>query len=624
MSKLMQKQGRFLTSSVFDTLKLLDEVSCGKTNEERKKMNGADAKAFNAVRQKNKKNLTLYEEQIRNKQAVDTTSQTFSGKSVDEDTAQPKIIELTPENVLRKLQEVIGSRGRKHADKQENISTLRKLFGLSANDRHKAQVIVGCISTEFDMLIPSVGYLGLETWLETVGDTSGLVDLLRSVAGDQTKVDSEAEELGLPGFSSLQGSLLSFAQRLDDEFTKALQILDAHTTEYEEYLRAENKLMGVLAKCCQYFEGNPEAQSQLLLRQLEHYYFRNVSAVTALGGTERSVADICSRLYVTSTERIRIRALLCHVFHLALHGHYARARDVFISSHVVDHLVNIEVSTQILYNRTVVQLGIAAFQRGLLKEAYFALQEICSSGRPRELLAQGLQSQKYAERTAEQERAERQRQLPSHMHISIELIDSVFLTVSMLLEIPQAAAAGRRFYRGERRLFPSRHLRRLMDAYDRNLFNGPPENIRDHIIAAAKALANGHWSQCLNLTVESHLWDLFQQPSVITQMLQRKVRESAFCTWLLAFGPTYLSQDLTAIASRFDLSDQTVAVILEQMISDHNIPARLDGNYLVWQPDVEISPVQEVMLQLKDKLSVLADRNIECAELFTRSDPPMA
>lgn len=32
---------------------------------------------------------------------------------------------------------------------------------------------------------------------------------------------------------------------------------------------------------------------------------------------------------------------------------------------------------------------------------------------------------------------------------------------------------------------------RLMDNYDRQSFTGPPENVRDHVMAAVRALATG-------------------------------------------------------------------------------------------------------------------------------------
>lgn len=48
------------------------------------------------------------------------------------------------------------------------------------------------------------------------------------------------------------------------------------------------------------------------------------------------------------------------------------------------------------------------------------ITEVCQYNKGRELLAQGLSYAKNMERSQEQERAERQRQLPYHMHINLE------------------------------------------------------------------------------------------------------------------------------------------------------------------------------------------------------------
>lgn len=208
------------------------------------------------------------------------------------------------------------------------------------------------------------------------------------------------------------------------------------------------------------------------------------------------------------------------------------------------------------------------------------------------------------------------------MHINLELIDAVFLASSMLLEVPQAAASARRVTRGDRKIFQSRHLRRLIDQYDRNLFNGPPENTRDRIICAAKALASGDWARCMELTCSSTLWNLFPNPMVINKMLTSKIKEAGLSSLILAFGPSFTTLNLDNLSKIFDLPFDDLAKIVSCLAQGQNIPVKLDSSHLVWTASVELTPLQAIILQLQDKSQLLLERNEETMDLIQKTSEP--
>lgn len=243
-------------------------------------------------------------------------------------------------------------------------------------------------------------------------------------------------------------------------------------------------------------------------------------SLEAQGDTSGLIHALCTYLYKSGNSLLRTRAMLSHVYHYALHNDFHTARDMLLMSHLQESIHSADVATQILYNRTVVQLGLCAFRVGLIKEAQATLQDIFTTQRVKELLAQGTHQQRFQTLTPEQEKTEKQRLLPFHMHINTELLEAAFLVSSMLVEIPLLASIDSE---EQKRKAISKPFRRLLDFADRQVFTGPPESTRDHIMQASKALQDGEWEQCRDLIQSIKIWSLMPEAASVKEMLAKCV-----------------------------------------------------------------------------------------------------
>lgn len=568
-----------------------------------------------------------------------------------------KTLQYTSESILKHLRVVVESRGKKNTDRLEQIRVMEKLLEVATTPYQRIRILLTIISTRFDLSTTSTAnYMSPEQWKSAEQELSTLLSTLEentdyvvTEGAEEWEDDEKAPQPTPTEPVRVPGSIVSFVERLDDELTRSLQHIDPHTAEYIERLSDEQQLYNNIVRALSYVENlndkektdsRQDSVNRVLMRRLEHIYFKPSQVVTILEDgswkalpahidtkvTPRNsrtdapglVQTLCNYLFKHSDGIIRARAMLCQIYFLALHDNYYRSRDLMLMSHLTENISNFDVSTQILFNRTLVQIGLCAFRAGLIYEAQNTLSEVCGSGRQKELLAQGIILQRYSSVSPEQERLERQRQLPFHMHINLELLECIYLTSSMFLEVPLMAQTSSS-PELKRRII-SKTFRRMLDYNERQVFNGPPENTRDGVIMSAKFLAAGDWKKATTLLNSIKIWELMAQPEKIKELLTHQIQEDGLRTYLFTYAPFYDTLSISSLATMFELSEKKIAAVVSRMISHEELGAALDqvNDAIIFRKGVELSRLQSQIVTLADKSMTLLEGNEKTLEQRTQ------
>merc|ERR1719225_379160 len=448
-----------------------------------------------------------------------------NGGGADKPKMFEKDAEINHELVVKKLREIMAARGRKRTNRKEQIELLNELYHISEDHNlgigMAVKIKFADISAIFDYNPKISAAMKPEYWEKCVPAVDQLLDMVGNntedlITGEHILEDSESFE---EKPYKVRGCFLAVCERLNEEFYKVLKSCDAHSHEYVERLKDEEKVMAVLQKAQKILEKSqtPSEMCRIYLQQIDHIYFKFDSQVIKQKNGEipadietslHKMREMSQYIYAKdTTDRLRTRAILSHVYHHAIHDNWYEARDLMLMSHLQDTISHSDPLTQILYNRTMVQLGLCGFRHAEIRDAHNALLDIQLGGRSKELLAQGLLPQRHHERSSEQEKIEKQRQMPFHMHINLELLECVYLVSAMLIEIPYMAA---------------------------------------HEFDARRRMI-------INSKMNAKVWDLFYEADKVREMLSRKIQEETLRTYLFTYSKVYNSISIDSLAAMFEL-----------------------------------------------------------------------
>lgn len=642
--------------------------------ETTKKMNATYSRAFNTVRQRVKKQIKEYQAHMdlfRSQPELFDTEEPLEGLSnniagaaqqngEEDANAFTSVGSKTFSPIFTVLKQISETRGKKNIDKFEQLQTLEDLLKENASTGSSFELISiyqMLLSIRFDAS-SNQSFMPIDQWKKSEADLNSFLDLLEAKSSEYqvSELGTATDDIDIEPIANAQGvkvifgSIASLIERLDDELTRSLQYSDPHSIEYIERLKDESIIYKLIVRGQLYIESTTpeEIRSKheagqlfrIVMRRLEHIHYKPNQLITA-NETEawknidtKFDSSIVARnsepndLLVGLSDFLTLNAkaiygknaLLCSIYYYAINNQYTKARDLFLTSHIYSTIHNSESALQVMYNRALVQLGLSAFKAGVIEESHQALNEIANSQRLKELLGQGFNSKYPSQATA----AEKQKLLPFHMHINLELLECVFMTSSLLIEIPAMAAASS-LSKDSKRKASLKSFKSKLDFHDRQYFTGPPESIKDHVVHASIALQKGDWSKAYQLLSSIKIWKLFPDTEQLLSMMKNQLQVEGLRTYIFTYKSIYSKLSIAKLSTLFELENESVHSIVEKMIQSGDISASIDESKSIINfisNDHQRTKLQELAIVMNEKVGLLTEKNEKTASNgYSRKQP---
>src|SRR5262249_2636395 len=124
------------------------------------------------------------------------------------------------------------------------------------------------------------GIMNATAWSDAAIEINSLLTLLEEhpnivVREDVVEGEVPSWQQPLDGPVRIRGSIIAYLDRLEDEFTRALQQTDPHSADYLDRLRSHPILYALVVRCIAYFEriGHTSSLTRAILTRLEQVYY---------------------------------------------------------------------------------------------------------------------------------------------------------------------------------------------------------------------------------------------------------------------------------------------------------------------------------------------------------------
>jgi len=142
----------------------------------------------------------------------------------------------------------------------------------------------------------------------------------------------------------------------------------------------------------------------------------------------------------------------------------------------------------------------------------------------------------------------------------------------------------------------SKNFKKLIDQYDMKAFYLAPENYRDNIVFAAKALNKSNWRKAVDHIFSIKLIQKMPEykDEIFKNALVFRFKETALKAFLLRAAKSYQSFSFTSLEKIFEIERTQLFRIVKKMINRNEINAHFDSGNELLILDVKSNEINEL------------------------------
>lgn len=576
-------------------------------------------------KEENEKTKEKDAEKIKNKvkKPVKVKQSDVEDRHEEKEIGQKKAI--TEADIEKELNEITNQRG--HLQRpEESASRIDYLLTLTNNLTLKIKLLNLYILICFDTSLGQFSALPLEMWTKIHDSILTLFEYYHVLI--TTQADSNKD--GISNVKNiLQGTLVSILEKLELELYKSLQFTDQNSSEYISRIKDELKFLLLCSKIeAFYTELNDQVSiSRIYVLILLHIYYKNEESIKKMierfnlnidrdeylikscESPEKFITQLCNSIYTYCDEKSKIKAMLCNIYFLCVHDRYNTAKDLLKRSQVFEVIqIMRDDSLKILYNRTLAKLGLCAFRNGKFSDSLHYLNPLCQTGtsKLKEYLSQSYN--KENEKSIFFDKEDKKRVIPYIMTINIDEVECSYYIASMISDLPNIVL----FKLGRKHKPFNPLFKKLLDMYEKQIFNGPAETIKELILCSSSYMSKGDWKKCSEMIKTLKIYNHHKSREEIKKTINQHIKETSLKCYLILYSNEFSSFSLDNLVSKFSLDKLTIKRIISSMIINGEIEAKWNGeNFL----QINLADVNLKMInQLEENLKIISSQNLSLIE----------